>query len=82
MIPALSDGNFFEKVSKISQKALDILVQVCYTVYIRKEVNRMNADKMVRAIKEAGRVVDALVQLAMKVGTLLGIIKMILDSLT
>ena len=42
----------------------------------------MNADKIVRAIKEAGRVVDALVQLAMKVGTLLGIIKMILDSLT
>ena len=42
----------------------------------------MNADKMVRVIKEAGRVVDALVQLVMKVGTLLGIIKMILDSLT
>lgn len=42
----------------------------------------MNADKVVRVIEEAGRVVEALIQLAMKVGTFLGVLKMIVDSLT
>ena len=42
----------------------------------------MNVDKVVRAIEEAGRVVDALVQLGLKVGTLLGIINMLVDALT
>ena len=41
----------------------------------------MNADKVVRAIKEAGRVVDALVQLGLKVGTLVAIVKMIVEAL-
>ena len=40
----------------------------------------MDDDKVVRAIEKAGRVVDALVQLGLKVGTLIAIIKMIADA--
>lgn len=36
---------------------------------------------MVKKIKEFGKVVDALVELGLKIGTLAAIIKMILDSL-
>ena len=42
----------------------------------------MDADRLVRAIKEAGRVVDALVQLGLKVGTLIAVIKMVVDAIT
>lgn len=36
---------------------------------------------MVKKIKEFGKVIDALVELGLKIGTLVAIIKMILDSL-
>ena len=41
----------------------------------------MNADKVVRAIKEAGRVVEALIQLGLKVGTLIAVVKMLVDAI-
>ena len=41
----------------------------------------MNADKVVRAIKEAGRVVDALVQLGLKIGTLIAIVRMLAEAI-
>lgn len=36
---------------------------------------------MVKKIKEFGKVVDALIELGLKIGTLVAIIKMILESL-
>lgn len=36
---------------------------------------------MVKKIKEFGKVIDALVELGLKIGTLVAVIKMILDSL-
>jgi len=36
---------------------------------------------MVKKIKEFGKVIDALVELGLKIGTLVAIVKMILDSL-
>ena len=65
--------NFFEK-------ALDNVLALVYNKN-RKGVNHMDDDKVVRAIEKAGRVVDALVQLGLKVGTLIiAIIKMIADA--
>lgn len=37
--------------------------------------------KMVKKIREFGKVIDALVELGLKIGTLVAVIKMILDSL-
>ena len=37
--------------------------------------------KLVEKIKEAGKVVEALTDLALKIGTLLAVIKMVVDSL-
>ncbi len=36
---------------------------------------------MVKKIKEFGKVIDALTELGLKIGTLVAIVKMILDSL-
>lgn len=41
----------------------------------------MDIDKLVKTIKKLGKVVDALVELGLKAGTLIAIIKMILESL-
>ena len=42
----------------------------------------MDEEKIVQAIEKAGRVVEALVQLGLKVGTLIAVLKMLVDAVT
>ena len=42
---------------------------------------QMKSDKLIAAIERAGLVVEALIQLGLKIGTLVGVIKMILDAI-
>lgn len=41
----------------------------------------MDADKLIESIKKAGKVIRALSQLTLEIGTLIAIIKMVIESI-
>ena len=41
----------------------------------------MDADKLIEGIKKAGKVIRALSQLTLEIGTLIAIIKMVIESI-
>ncbi len=70
-------GEIIIKYVNISIKGVDFLYYVQYNYNCREEVRKKVVDK----IKKVGKVIEALTDLALKIGTLLAVIKMVLDSL-
>lgn len=54
---------------------------MCYTNIIKRGKEEKAMEKMQKKIKELKKVVSALIQLALEIGTLIAIIKMIIESI-
>ncbi len=71
----------------INQKKLTFSIDINYKlIYNRiikrkREVNDMDIEKLIRGLKNARRVIAALIPLALEIGTLLTVIKMIMASI-
>lgn len=53
-----------------------------YIVLVRNKERRKTMDDLVKKIKRARKVIAALTQLVLEIGTLLSVVKMIVESLS
>lgn len=71
-----------KKSSLKEQKSVDIFLLMNYTVLVRNKERRKTMDDLVKKIKRARKVIAALTQLVLEIGTLLSVVKMIVESLS
>ena len=74
--------NSSRKSNQRLQKAVDKVIKEYYHVIEdnKRGEQTVDADKLIEGIKKAGKVVKALSQLTLEIGTLIAIIKMVIES--